>query len=124
MNKCVRCGADISEDMIVCDVCINNSLRGDTKKIFMFPGRCNGKSAAMTKYIRLDISDIRTQAVDEFVQSLKDRIHTDVMPKFRAEGVDSTYKVGAEICEIDIEILISKLLREFKEKEYEKTHSD
>ena len=58
----------------------------------------------------------RNEAVEEFTQTLKDRIRTEVMPKFQTEDTDHTYRIGAEICKIDIEILISKLLREFKEK--------
>lgn len=132
MNRCVCCGAVIPEGTMVCHNCIDKSLKSDTKSLLMFPGRCNGKTATMTKYIRLDIDDIRNEAVDEFVQALKDRIRTKVMPRFEAKireytvNDDYMYGLGAKMCHMDIDIEIAKLLREFKEREKpnEETHSN
>ena len=100
MNRCVCCGAVIPEGTMVCPSCLDKSLGLDVK----------------TKPRWINIDDIRNEAVEEFVQTLKDRIRDVVMPKFECTD-DPEYRIGADMCRLDIEIEIAKLLREFKEKE-------
>ena len=94
MNRCVACGEVIPEGSMVCKACMESPVDSFLSK-----------------------NDIRIESMEEFAEALKDRIRNEVMNRFKASNIDGTYRLGAEICQLDIEIEIAKLLREFKNKE-------
>lgn len=116
MNRCVACGAEIPEGSMVCKTCMDRTpVPG--KELLMFPGRCNGKTLAQAGYVRLTIDDIRNEAIKEFSDELLKILDTEVMPRYEASNIDYTYRNGAKMCRLDVEIEIAKLLRKFKDKE-------